>query len=272
MEFLKVNGVVVNVVDSRRDVIRVGGGLVRSDGGAVRSSETATYYEHRFRTGPLSKDASVIVRGLVSGDGHTINFNSTTTSESWKWSSRAMVPYHASGTLDSGGRFGNGCLSATTTGTGLRYDLGGVDVTVMGWVKFGGTWTHVLKTNVLSSETTYVNGVASMIPSVATDAIVNSGGAIHLIAPSSAGGATVLWDEIAVLPYAVTAEVAAQLYVFSASTAIPPLPVLYVSGARFDGYDKMRGEVGTIDTVGHVVNGQWNPAGDAFDFVLMETP
>jgi hypothetical protein len=256
----------------------VGGGLERADNGRVRSFASATYYDHRFRTGPLTKSLGKIMRDWVEGAGHTLSFESTLTSSSWKWTSRGLAPLAGSAAINPSGAgaakkgdrsMRNGLLGATT------YPVGYTTATVFGWVRpDSGTWVHVARTFVSGAATaTYINGALLVGSHQLSNTILMSGTSVQLKDQGSAAGyGFTEWDDIVMVPYTVPAEWFPFIYDFHATHSWPLLPFVTAEGDRIDGTITARAEVGSIDTVGHTVNGVWEPAGDAFDFVLMETP
>lgn len=271
MAALTINGISIPVVESSRQPVTLGG-EERAESGKVRNFDRATFYEYRYKTGPLTQSDSALVQALIRGDGQVLNFESEFTTTSFLWTTRGRVPSPApvinvdcQRFAGKWGTFGLRVLDGKT----VTWPIGiGSNWTVVHWVNAGAAgWTHVINT---SEGAWFVNGAP------AAGGWEDTGGFVTMSILSGAliayaEGVTSI-DDVVALPYALPSSQAADVYAFHSARAWPSLPYVLAEGERIPtGGMKMKG---TVDTIEHpdsafTING--SPV-DVLNFTLKQTP
>lgn len=267
MAALTINGINIPVVESSRQPVTLGG-EERTESGKVRSFERATFYEYRYKTGPLTQSDSALMQSLVRGDGQVLNFESEFTTTSFLWTTRGRVPSPApvinvdcQRFAGKWGVYGLRVLGGKT----VSWPLGlGEDWSLVLYQRSdgAGAWTHTI---IRSAGDVFVDG--AKVPGTTTQPFVTveSDTLVLRGAPS-----TWLFDDVVALPYVLPDAQCLEAYVFHSARAWPSLPYVLAEGERIPaGGMKMKGTVDTIEHPDFKVNG--SPV-DVLNFTLKQTP
>lgn len=203
MPYLTINSFTVPIaVDSpRMDLDDVGGDSTTFDG-SVNVDIRDELRKWKLETVPIVYETAYAIEGLIKGRGHAWTFEDSGASNAWQYSNKGLAATTITGATrtTSQSRFGSASLQldnaeSVVWAMGLSATPGW---TAMVHRRVGGTWAHYLET---STGLYYADGVAAAQQTWFT---VSSGN--FTLANSS--GATVYFDDLVVLPFAVTATMA----------------------------------------------------------------
>lgn len=268
MSVLTLNGVELPLEYGSPTRMRVYNGAhgVRSHSGQPRTVTRSRAFEYKANT-VLSAAADVdVYRALVEGDGHSIDFETSTGNPSGLATSRGLMPSgEIGGTVipESPGfpaKYGE--YYAVLDTAGLSYNVGYTNAwTVMAWRRYFGAWHHFTTD---SNGNDFYDGVEGGTPVDQNGWGAVTGGLLTLL---QAGGVLDV-DNVVVLPYAVPVALMPGLYAFHAARAFPALPMVVAEGRAVQNASGVvcLGQVGEFrqEDTGELL--------ESFDFTLHGSP
>jgi hypothetical protein len=255
MAHTTINGIQVSsVADGLREDPEWSGAVdERADDGSLFTSETTRKRRWQLQTTPMVAEEGEALRRLVEREGFAVGFDTA-------FALKGLAPTPASSWTRqaTGGRFGGG-RAAVTSGGRLEYALGTKLIPGRTWSPTVDGWTIIVHKKLDTDEggdgTSYVHHLATGKTTFARNAAVNPPGVTQYRRglPGSwsmgrwlhveADGDVAVWgfdnanvaaaydyDDLVVLPFAVTASWAAQLAAFGAAFAYPETPLLLLQG------------------------------------------
>jgi hypothetical protein len=223
MAYLAINGYSVQVVhdDVEMGVENFGSEDVAYDGTWLRTVRARKRVSGNMETPPMARLDAIALQGLLEGLGHTWSFDDSTD---YRFSSKGAPTLVVLGTVTYGTsapspKYGAGRIGVS--GGSVSWALGYTNHwTMMAWKWSGSVWNHYI---VRDDGAKWVDGVFT--PGASTTFFVVGSGNFALVN----GGAATYFDDLVVLPYRVSGDMAVA---FGTSTeAFGLLPKLKLSGA-----------------------------------------
>lgn len=252
MPFLTLNGIAVPVVEGRRRQVSIGSDS-RAFSGAYRLGRRAVRQEWDFRTGPLSTSDALALRGLVSGDGHTLAFDVD------NYTSRGLGQISGAGSVYSGSKYGSGYRFLITGNGNWQMQLGQSWTTLHHrYDSTAALWHHYINR---SDGQRWADGSSS---SNAGGLSVGAGALALLAAPGLTD-----FDDVVGLPFKVPDSWIAEMFAWHSARAWSALPFLTAGGTFNAAEVRVLGEVKEGEFIEFVQNGA-RVVGERFDFTLRE--